>query len=640
MLSAFRAGRALRARAARLDPNEFCEFVLRDEKTHRPVAQAPHHIEMQAIWTERRESVIWAAPESGKSNAAVGRVLWELGHQPYLRVCFVSKTTDQSEKLLQLAKQYVENSSELHEVFPRLRKSKDRTVPNHRRAFTAERDSYAIKDPSIRVTGLGGNILGARVDLIVMDDWLDFLSTRTEAPRESAFGWARSNNCFGRLTDGGRIWVVTNAWHPQDANERLVAEAGFYGARFPSVTGPLDQGGQPTYPERWTRERLEREVRKLGPLEFVRTHLCMPRDDGSQVFRKEWLTDCMVRGDGAGVMTSLAGFLEDTRRSDGEEAVGLAYQRVLDEGGTQGAAILATALVMQERQELSDDPHDVIAILHGVDLAVEQHSAADLTAIVTIAVYRNGDRRVLRVKSGRWDAPKIIDEILAAYWGFGGTFIVENAGQQGLLIQMTQATTPIPCRPFKPGTTKANPQIGIQAMAAEVYSKKWIIPSSRPQPDAPPIAADTEIEAWTRDMLVYDPTAHTGDRLVASHLAYLGALELQGEKIPGLGGVVAVPAHPDERGQINAWLLPHSHNEDALEAVEQTLQALGMGGARFAYNPAGFRILGAFGYGLICGDPGFVKFACERQGYAQAVTLGGPSGPTAPVRYAPGRRRG
>ena len=51
-------------------------------------------------------------------------------------------------------------------------------------------------------------------------------------------------------------------------------------------------------------------------------------------------------------------------------------------------------------------------------------------------------------------------------------------------------------------------------MAVELRNMQWVVPSGAGGDRVSP-----EVQAWIREMLYYSPTAHTGDRLMASWLA-------------------------------------------------------------------------------------------------------------------------
>ena len=60
--------RRMRARLAREDINEFIEFVIKDERTNKPVKQAPHHEEFHALADTHKRLILWAFAKRGRRS--------------------------------------------------------------------------------------------------------------------------------------------------------------------------------------------------------------------------------------------------------------------------------------------------------------------------------------------------------------------------------------------------------------------------------------------------------------------------------------------------------------------------------------------------------------------------------------------
>lgn len=99
---------------ARRDPAAFNAFVLRDAETGNSVANAPHHIDFQRVLSDPANArcVILAFAESGKTTSiSVGRVLWELGHNPNLRIGILCESTPRAAEIVDLIAQYIRESA-------------------------------------------------------------------------------------------------------------------------------------------------------------------------------------------------------------------------------------------------------------------------------------------------------------------------------------------------------------------------------------------------------------------------------------------------------------------------------------------------------------------------------------------------
>lgn len=491
-VAAARRVRVLRAQVAKHDANEFCKFVLKDERTGRPIVQAPMHASWHKLCDQHDRVLFWSHVEAGKtSQLAVGRVLWELGRDSRLRICVVSNTSDLAKKMTRQCGQYIEKSRELHEVFPHLVPTQDPSLPWKSQALTVQREGMGAKDPSIQAAGVHGNVMGSRIDLLVLDDVLDYENTHTPAPREDVWRWVKST-LFGRLTENARVIVVGNAWHPEDLMHRLEKEERFYAFRFPVV----GKAGELTWPERWPKERIEKARLDLGPFEYARQLLCVARDDTSARFKREWVETCMKLGDGLSPVSRIEDLFDP-----------VAYE--LPEGVTSWEELAAA-------QESIWRLTGKAAVVTGVDLAVQRGDANDLTALFTIYIDEEGTRRVLECQAGKWTGPEIIDRIEDVHARFGSIVVVENNAAQDYILQFARKRSAVPVVPFTTGRNKAHPEFGIEGLAVEMSNGKWKIPNHAEKMHA-------EVQEWVEELLYYDPREHTGDRLMASWFAREGA---------------------------------------------------------------------------------------------------------------------
>lgn len=447
---------------ARAEPSMFMRLVLKDERTGKRVHQATVHDEWQKLLSANDRVVFWSHVEAGKTaQISVGRTLYELGKNPNQRVAVVSKTNRGSANIMRTVARYITRDADCRDVFPKLRPAHDKQLPWNTQAIVVERDIIA-KDPSVQCCGLFGDILGARLDRVIFDDILDFDNTRTPAARAQVIDWIRQT-VWGRLSEDAHVTFVGNAWHPKDAMHVFAAEPRFRGFRFPVV----DAAGRYSWPERWTPERIQ-QARETMLMDFPRQMLCMPRDDNASRFKREWIEVGLKKGDG---------------------------YRLVDRIDYLPAGF---------------------AVYTGVDLAVQQGEHNDLTCFFTILLHPNGWRQVLAVESGRWTGPEIVERLEDVCDRYGGICIVENNAAQDFILQFARAQSRATVVPFTTGRQKAHPEFGIEGLATEMGSGRWIIPNRKGR-------VAPEVDAWVAEMLYFNPNEHTGDRLMASWLAREGA---------------------------------------------------------------------------------------------------------------------
>lgn len=460
-----RASRSRKARVqmARVDGAEFNRFVLKHEETGAPVRNAPYHDEWHADMDEHDRIVLWGHVESGKTQQiSVGRVLFELGQNPELRTVIISATSSAATKIGTVVKQYIEESDELHEVFPKLQPGGKKWTEN---AFTVRRKSRA-KDASVQSVGMYGMIYGARIDRLVLDDVLRWENIQTHAARDKSERWLKST-LWGRLTARAKVRFLGNAWHPKDAMHNLGQNSQWLAKRYPV----LDEKGNSVWPEQWSLERIAKFKIDPGPLEYARQLMCVSQDESTRRCPDAWINLCKEEGEGVRMMHAL-------NTSD---------RSVVPEG---------------------------CFTVTGVDLASSKKKSAlqklsAKTVIFTILVYPNEDRQVLWVDSGQFKAPEIRDKVIEHHDRYGSTVFVEDNGVQAWMIELVSEIRAIPILAFHTGMNKWDPKTGVETVFVEFSNSKWVIPSL----DAIPLSQ--EVIEWLAECSNFHPSAHTGDHLMA-----------------------------------------------------------------------------------------------------------------------------
>jgi len=456
------------AEAAREDPAVFCQFVLKHEQTGKPIRLAPMHVEWHDVLSEHDRVVLWTHTEGGKSSQiSVGRVLWEIGRNPDIRILILSSSSGFSKKVVKALKTYIERSPEYRMVFPLVRPDRSDTTGLWRAdAFHVARKTIS-RDPTVQAAGFEGQILGSRYDLIIIDDYLTPENTYSEHLREKYHSWLKST-IEGRRTDRGRLWFIGNAWHIDDAMHRYAKEPATVSRRYPV----LDADGNSSWPEVWPVERIEKEIENRGPIESERSLFCRPVADSERRFKQAYVL------------------------------------RALQEGN---------------HREFLAGLHEVppgYRTITGVDLASTKKKKSDRTALVTIAVEeKTGRRTILDIRSGKMSGPEIIAEIKEVHRLFHSLIIVESNASQIYIKQFIDDTSAVPVRAFYTGKNKLDPTFGIESLAIEMSAGKWVIPNDGGTLDG---RIEPEALALIGEMLRYDPKVHPGDRLMAMWFAREG----------------------------------------------------------------------------------------------------------------------
>lgn len=449
---------------ARKDPRWFCPYVIRAEGTSTPIVLSEYHKRWHELFMTHDRVVIWSHPEGGKTWQLIGYCLWRMGLNPNIRIAWVSNTYGQAERPVKAIMQLLTQSKELKEVFPKLKPSTRKGDSFGVHAITVERTEVS-KDPTLVTCGAFGSILGARVDLLIIDDAIDFDNTREKEQRDKFTEWI-ATTVFSRLTQSAQVIVVGNAWHKDDMMHQMEQNSSFKAERFP-VQKP---DGSLGWPGVWDHARIEAKKAELqNPLLFARLYLCEVTDDASSKFPRAWINKALLLGKGRSF-------------SDGLQSVPNGYR-----------------------------------VFTGVDVGSRAEGKADRTVIFTICIHPNGCREVLNIEAGQWLFPETLQRLYSTHQRYQSIIYVESNHAQQFIAQQLNGTTAIPVKSFITGTNKHSEQFGIESMGVEFFVGKWIIPEF-----GSPLQIK-ERDTWISEMYNYSPAQHTGDSLMSSWIAKEGA---------------------------------------------------------------------------------------------------------------------
>jgi predicted phage terminase large subunit-like protein len=267
----------VKVQEAKADPNHFIEFCFTDP-SGTPIRQAKVHRELQDFLSAHRQALVELPRDHGKSTQVCGRILWELGRRPALRVKVVCASTALAEDRGRFLREAIEENARVRLIFPKLRAGK----PWSATRFTVRRPASAI-GPSVTALGVGVASTGSRADLLVCDDIVDVRALRSPAERERV-GVFFSNNLMNLLEPDGRCWCLFTPWHRSDLNAELKKNPAY--SHFQRAVG---ENLEPVWPERWPRERLAERLREIGPTSFARGYKLLPAAEGDAAIQPGWI---------------------------------------------------------------------------------------------------------------------------------------------------------------------------------------------------------------------------------------------------------------------------------------------------------------------------------------------------------------
>ena len=258
--------RALHYALCRVDPLAFAELVMRDGTTGERIRLSGEQVRWHLAVEKHRRTAIWAHDQSGRSTWAASRVLFELVRNPSARCVIVGKTFPSARAVLGMVSRYIDSSPEFRQVAPDLRLDGD---PKARYIAVTGR---AHRDPSVQAVGTGlGLISRAPIDLLVVDDALSDELLRSPGTRQLVRDWFQAV-LLDSLSPYGKAVFLGTPMHPEDPMQRFAGQPDTAVLRSPVV----DAEGKPTWPERWSAERVERRRKDMDEVAFERRMLVAP----------------------------------------------------------------------------------------------------------------------------------------------------------------------------------------------------------------------------------------------------------------------------------------------------------------------------------------------------------------------------
>jgi len=194
-------------------------------------------------------TVIIAPPGSAKTLSVIAACSWWLGQNPNQHIGFFSNTHTQATKRSVAVRDTVAYSDRYKSIFPGI-------FPDMGKGWSEvewylKRDDVADKDPSMLATGVGGPILGSRLNRVILDDIADSRNMATADQREKVIDWLK-RTLMTRMTPTGRIVMIATRWHEQDPTG-WAKEEGWHVVHIDAEQAD----GESYWPEYWPMYKLD-----------------------------------------------------------------------------------------------------------------------------------------------------------------------------------------------------------------------------------------------------------------------------------------------------------------------------------------------------------------------------------------------
>ena len=479
----------LRARAKGTDLIEWSRYNINVFSQYCfPVEQQPLHVRWQDLCSKHQYLVLWSPPEHGKTwQLGFLRMLWELGRNPGACFAHFSGTADIPEANLQQIVKHLRFNLRLRSVFPHLQIQDFKRTKGNVLALWLKRPRASLsRDPSLSAMGILGQILGRRLDGILLDDILDQDNTYTRASREKVNARVE-DEVLSRPSANCWVRYIGHPWYRDDTGHKLAAKPAYHHVRYDVECDPDGRPGPPAlWPKPWVDP--ESKERVLG---WPWARIVAKRDNTPAVtWHRVWRC-----------------------RTPSEDVELFPY------------SLLQLAAQRGQRLSLGRPSPEAATPVTGVDLSTGDGS--DLTILCT-GYTLAGQGQLLDIRGGLWDDARLYKEmrsLLRLYPEHGG-FLVEDNGFQRLIHRTLARPEVMRAYGWRQeeldrmrirghtttGKSKADATVGIHGLAIDFQAGTVALASDAQGKPWP------QVDALMQGLQDYDPsqpTRHTSDYVIA-----------------------------------------------------------------------------------------------------------------------------
>jgi len=470
---------------------------MRDETSGARLNWAPYHDDYLRFIHETEAGVVFGHVEMGKTQLMIGYLIWRLGHNPNLRILFISATSTIANRVSSTIRAHIADNPRVRQVFPNLMPG----TPWTDEEFCVVRRE-GITSPSLRTAGVGSSIISFRFDIVVGDDIVNNDNSQTAYSRNKVRQWFETSP-MSRTSKNMKVIVTVNRWHKDDAAHTLARLPGWRSKVYP-VGKKLPDGSLRSYwPGQWPVTRIMKELGKRTPAEGDRALFCISYAESDSRVKQEWFIEALQRG-----------------------------------RGLAGAGINNWVRSI----ELEDGWTGVV----GVDLGLSDSERSDLTSIVFMAMrppqggftvtdvedaaahgfVKGPEVKMLGFITGRFLTHVTLEAIAAAHRAFNKRplIFVESVQAQRWAVDILARTDPsMQIFPFltRGRGTRANKHhkvFGVEGLFA-AFARNEVTMLC----DADGTIHE-DMRSFITECSAYSSDTHTGDRLMSAWIGYTGAL--------------------------------------------------------------------------------------------------------------------
>lgn len=458
-------------RKCRSDPNQFIQYIL-SWGIANWIQQGELHIRWQnTLSRPDAKRVIMVCPRShSKTSQLIGRILWELGRNPNLRIKLVCQSDDTAVKRLAAITEHIERNPRMKEIFPEVQPA-DKGTWSKTKIYVQRH--IVSPDPSIEAVGILSTATGGRADILYFDDPVDFRNAIQQPALREVVKSVYNDVWMNIVEVNGRVIYAATPWAKDDLTHKLLENPDYI-----KILDKIDDNFTPIWAERWNREALIEKYNEIGSRAFGRAYKMEAISDEDALFDEASLNHC-----------------EDKNLRYGDLPVGVKPNKV--------------------------------QYYMGVDLGGARTASGSYTVLFTGAVV-DGVKIPINITRGRFKSPEFarIFYDLTQQFKYDYILIENNASQEAVVqwvheIYGRDISMPV-MKGYFTGSQKMSENVGLPAMAVEFEQGRWRLPEFHNS-----VECNCGYCKWVQEMKDF-PLGKYSDTVMASWLfreavrAYIG----------------------------------------------------------------------------------------------------------------------
>lgn len=272
---------------ARESASAFMEYCFVEEGTGSPFQQQWFHDEWHQSWDRYQRVMVIAPRDHAKTSNVVGRVIWELGRNPNLRVKIVCASDGRAKERLFEIDQHILTNPRVKEVFPNLVPDPDAPWNAHRLVL---KRTARHRDASVEAIGITSTATGGRADLLVADDVVDRRNALSFPALREQIKQAWKSDWTNLLEPDSRVWYICTLWSPSDLSHELMENRAYKVLRY-----DIDDAFGAIWPAKWGEGNLKLRYEEIGSIEFNRAFRNQAIDLESALIQPNWFSFADLR---------------------------------------------------------------------------------------------------------------------------------------------------------------------------------------------------------------------------------------------------------------------------------------------------------------------------------------------------------